>query len=283
MRTTFAVCICIAGLGPLALQALGCASDPSASGTRGSGGDGGDGGDGPSSNGVTSGPSATGTGASSSGSGASGSGVGGSGAGGSGVGGSGAGGSGAGGMALDLPVCLHTCSAASDCALGGPTTDADNYACSAGKCEWLGCKSTAECVALSMNPSWACGVIADISSVPSCYHTCGAAADCEMGSPLYGADNYACSSGLCKWLGCTTSDECAQAYNSPDYVCGLVNGSTYKTCYKNCVSAGDCALAGAPLFGADNYACNSGKCEWQGCNTSTECADTYMNPSYVCD
>lgn len=45
-----------------------------------------------------------------------------------------------------IPVCLPTCTKAADCTIpGSKLNDASHYACNAGKCEWLGCKSTTEC------------------------------------------------------------------------------------------------------------------------------------------
>jgi len=215
------------------------------------------------------------------GSGTGGSGTGGAGTGGSGEGGTGTGGSGEGGAAPSFPYCLHTCAAPADCASAGAVNDADNYACKNGECEWLGCNSTAECVQAFNSQSYGCGVLPGLS-IPSCYHTCASPADCASPSALYGVDNYACTGGLCQWLGCNTTDECAQAYMNPAYACGAVKGIPYNTCYHTCSSVSDCVLPG-PLYGADNYECNGGQCEWLGCNSTAECTEAFMSPSYVCD
>ncbi len=55
-------------------------------------------------------------------------------------------------------TCVPTCKAASDCASsqGGPLTDASHYACKGGTCEWLGCKSTAECTQVLQSIKYAC-------------------------------------------------------------------------------------------------------------------------------
>jgi hypothetical protein len=47
-----------------------------------------------------------------------------------------------------LPTCLQTCVTPADCATAGLAYDADNYACSAGTCEYLGCNDDTECVDL---------------------------------------------------------------------------------------------------------------------------------------
>lgn len=56
------------------------------------------------------------------------------------------------------PTCVPTCTAASDCAMGGqgPLGDSSHYACQAGRCEWLGCKSTAECVQALQSSKFVC-------------------------------------------------------------------------------------------------------------------------------
>jgi hypothetical protein len=44
------------------------------------------------------------------------------------------------------PTCEPTCTKAADCAdSSAPLEDASHFACKAGRCQWLGCKSTADC------------------------------------------------------------------------------------------------------------------------------------------
>ena len=44
------------------------------------------------------------------------------------------------------PTCEPTCTTAADCAdSSAPLEDASHFACKAGRCQWLGCKSTADC------------------------------------------------------------------------------------------------------------------------------------------
>ena len=66
---------------------------------------------------------------------------------------------------------------AADCATGpaGSIIDANNYACNAGVCRWLGCLSTAECVATYNSQAWTCEA-AFGAIVPTCWPTCTAAA-----------------------------------------------------------------------------------------------------------
>jgi len=43
-------------------------------------------------------------------------------------------------------MCEPTCNTAADCAHAGePLQDVSHFACKAGRCEWLGCKSTSDC------------------------------------------------------------------------------------------------------------------------------------------
>jgi hypothetical protein len=55
-------------------------------------------------------------------------------------------------------TCVPTCAKASDCASsqGGVLTSAGHYACKGGMCEWLGCKSTAECTQALQSSTYVC-------------------------------------------------------------------------------------------------------------------------------
>lgn len=48
----------------------------------------------------------------------------------------------------DIASCWPTCGTVADCAQASPAYDADNYACTDGVCEYTGCNSTAECMAI---------------------------------------------------------------------------------------------------------------------------------------
>jgi hypothetical protein len=160
-------------------------------------------------------------------------------------------------------------------------TDADNYACNTGKCEYLGCNSTAECTSALMSSSYSCVALSG-ATIKSCYPTCSTVADCAGPTALTDADNYACNGGLCEYLGCNSTAECTSALMSPDYSCVALSGASFKSCYPTCGTVADCAGPTA-LTDADNYACNGGLCEYLGCNSTAECTTTYMTSNYICD
>lgn len=56
------------------------------------------------------------------------------------------------------PTCVPTCTAASDCAVPGQGVlgDASHYTCQGGRCQWLGCKSTTECVQALQSSKYVC-------------------------------------------------------------------------------------------------------------------------------
>ena len=175
-----------------------------------------------------------------------------------------------------LATCLAACSAASECAQASPLFDVDNYDCDDGTCRWTGCNSTGECTEAYANPNYTCREIAPLTFA-SCYPTCSTAADCAItgGGVLYDADNYACESGACRWTGCNSTGEC-QAGIGANYTC------YQKGCWPTCSTASDCIIGTSTLYDADNYACSSGRCEWQGCNSTSECTDAFMMTGYVC-
>lgn len=188
----------------------------------------------------------------------------------------GAGGGGTG----DIKYCQVTCAVAADCSLGSPAYDADNYKCVGGACQYKGCNSDAECAQTFNDQNYGCGLTPE-SSVNSCYPKCSAAADCTVASKLYDLDNYQCYQGLCRWTGCNSNDECAEAYNDPNYVCGPGSGLSYDTCVLKCSSPSDCATA-TPIYSADNYECNAGRCDWIGCVSADECKQSFMAQNYTC-
>jgi hypothetical protein len=118
--------------------------------------------------------------------------------------------------------------------------------------------------------------------LPTCWPTCSTAADCAVGtSTLFDADNYDCDGGKCRWTGCNSTAECQNAFMNPDYACGAVTGVPFPNCWPTCATAADCAITG-PLYDADNYDCDAGKCRWTGCNSTSECTTGLMNPDYTC-
>jgi hypothetical protein len=56
------------------------------------------------------------------------------------------------------PTCVPTCTVPSDCVMAGRGAlgDASHFACQAGTCQWLGCKSTAECVQALQSSKYVC-------------------------------------------------------------------------------------------------------------------------------
>ena len=56
------------------------------------------------------------------------------------------------------PTCVPTCTTASDCVIpgSGKLGDVHHYACRAGRCQWLGCRSTQECRTAMSSNSYVC-------------------------------------------------------------------------------------------------------------------------------
>jgi hypothetical protein len=44
----------------------------------------------------------------------------------------------------------------------------------------------------------------------------------------------------------------------------------------------DCVSA-SQLTDADNWSCDASRCEYQGCQSDSECQQTYLNANYVCE
>jgi hypothetical protein len=178
---------------------------------------------------------------------------------------------------------VETCSAPADCATAGVALyAASHYACSGGTCAWLGCQSNADCTAAYQKPNYACGTVPGVP-VPTCYETCSAPADCATaGIALYSASHYACDNGRCDYLGCQATSECTAAYQKPNYACGAIPGAAVPTCYETCSAPADCATAGIALYSASHWACDTGRCDYQGCQSSGECTAAYQKPNYAC-
>ncbi|NMB75864.1 MAG: hypothetical protein GYA21_12150 [Myxococcales bacterium] len=116
-----------------------------------------------------------------------------------------------------IAQCVMACQTAVDCAQSYPPWDADNYACTEGACEYLGCLSDEECQAVPSMESYLCRSL--YGSWPFCQPGCATAADCDLGSPAYDADNYACRDGLCVYLGCRSDAECRASITAYPTVC----------------------------------------------------------------
>lgn len=55
-----------------------------------------------------------------------------------------------------VPFCQRTCAAPADCLSPTPLYDADNWACEAEVCVYIGCNTTEECVQTLMNGNYVC-------------------------------------------------------------------------------------------------------------------------------
>jgi hypothetical protein len=119
-------------------------------------------------------------------------------------------------------ACVPACSTAADCVSGksDALNDAEHYTCTAGVCQWTGCRNTGECTSAYPGAKLACQKPAD-SPIAACVPTCATAADCAEGSTaaLYDAGHFACTSGLCQWTGCKSTTECTTAYPGAKVVC----------------------------------------------------------------
>ena len=121
----------------------------------------------------------------------------------------------------------------------------------------------------------------DGGSVPGiavCQPGCTVLDDCVTGSPAFDADNYSCETGLCRYTGCVSDDECRGVFGS-SYACRDA-GSGIPTCLQACAAVADCG-AGSPAFDMDNYRCESTVCVYEGCRDDAECEGTY-GTAYGC-
>ena len=58
-------------------------------------------------------------------------------------------------------------------------------------------------------------------------------------------------------------------------------GDPIPACWLGCESPADCNL-GTALSDADNYSCEEGRCIYQGCNSTAECAEALQSADYAC-
>jgi hypothetical protein len=111
----------------------------------------------------------------------------------------------------------------------------------------------------------------DASTLLVCMQGCSSPADCGGDSPWANADNFACTDGACRYLGCKDG-EC-----SAGYVCHAPP-SGVPTCSETCTSSSQCAVGPAGgIYDADNFACADGACVYLGCRNDTECANFAPN------
>jgi hypothetical protein len=183
--------------------------------------------------------------------------------------------------------CHPTCSAASDCgAPGDPLYDPSHFACQAGLCEWLGCRSASECTSEAHGGTFLCQS-AGGGAAAACVPACQAAADCVPPgntTVLQDVHHFACNGGVCVWLGCASTAECATALNTTKVACDLSGGGPTPACEPTCTSSADCVMQGGGLLSDKNhYACQAGRCQWLGCKSTAECTEALASSRYVCD
>lgn len=120
--------------------------------------------------------------------------------------------------------------------------------------------------------------------LPVCVQSCGTAADCATGTAgsFLDADNYTCDGGVCTWRGCLSTAECVTTYGTQAWTCEQAFGAATPTCWPTCTDPAQCAVAGSPLYDANNYACDGGKCHWVGCNDTSECTAANNSSSWTC-
>ncbi len=184
-------------------------------------------------------------------------------------------GGGAGAGAPALPTCVLTCATVDDCVSPSPISDADNWACET-TCVYLGCTSTSECQTAFANSNYECIAV---GSIDVCQLTCDVAPDCAAPTPVSDVDNWACTNQRCEYLGCNSTEECQASFQDPNYDC--IEQAGLPTCVRTCTTPEDCGSPSA-LYDQNNWACESGRCEYLGCNTNEECIDTLMNGNYSC-
>jgi hypothetical protein len=180
-------------------------------------------------------------------------------------------------------ACELSCVTSEDCTtFGDAVKGPDNYACSEGLCQYLGCKSDGECLE-AYNPGWTCKKLTN-DAVPLCHPPCTTAGDCvDPNSPLNDSNNWSCNGGACEHRGCTSDDECKDEHNNPHYACVKLTGDAVPTCRMTCHEADDCDTPNDPLYNLNNWACTSaGYCEHLGCGSTSECVSSLGDPGYVC-
>ncbi len=160
-----------------------------------------------------------------------------------------------------VSICVPACQSPDDCSLGSADTDADNWACNAGACEYLGCHDDGECGDLLV-----CREGTFSLDVPRCTPACADLNDCVGQLPHLDQDNWACVDGGCDYLGCYDDDECQGIDGG---VC--VQQGDIAACSLGCESPADCDV-GIAAQDEDNYTCQDGECVYSGCKPG-ECED----------
>ncbi len=119
-----------------------------------------------------------------------------------------------------IDTCIQACGTPADCAAWTRIYDADNFNCTAGLCEYIGCTSDSQCVQ-ERNENYVCRA-APGDAHASCYAPCQTVQDCVIAvrgtGTLYDTDNFTCVNGLCNFTGCNDSSECVDSWGA-GYLC----------------------------------------------------------------
>jgi hypothetical protein len=181
-----------------------------------------------------------------------------------------------------LMSCFPTCTTPADCSrtTSGAFT-ASHFLCD-GVCRYQGCNTDQECQDsfASTGHTYRC-VLAACATVRFCQQACASAGECAaetIAGGAYGADNYACDDGLCRYTGCTSASECQTSLGASGHTYVCHNGA----CQQSCSSPADCALSSGGAYAADRYACDQGACRWLGCNSDLSCQQTFMSAAFAC-
>jgi hypothetical protein len=174
-----------------------------------------------------------------------------------------------------------SCEGAFDCQAGlcvdGPCTpDCDGMQCGDDGCGGScgSCGDDQECSA------GAC----QAASLPFCNLKCNQASDCDSGTgAAYSADNYVCQDGYCTYTGCNADAECVEMTGNAGYGCYQGQGYPIPYCTLKCNQPADCDQGTGGAFSADNYHCVEGFCEYTGCTSDAECAESFNNSAYGCN
>jgi hypothetical protein len=114
----------------------------------------------------------------------------------------------------DKGECLRPCTVPQDCVrFESPTSNADNYKCSDGMCNYLGCLTTSECVAEN-GTNYVCDDTYH-TGIKQCSAQCSADGSVEAcvtdhDDEALDSDNFDCISKFCFFTGCNNDDECGE-------------------------------------------------------------------------
>ena len=121
----------------------------------------------------------------------------------------------------------------------------------------------------------------------TCRKACDTAANCVPADADVTKDenNWECvADGYCNLLGCQDATECETLFPEMDNITCNTN-VTPQECTLPCTDTGtpaDCAVPESPLYGEDNFTCESSLCVHQGCNNDEECQEAFPETDLVC-